>query len=77
MEHMVRQESNMENAHDKVEEIASRKCYEESKAALIRMAQEDIHSFILHCQAKGFSTGIKIGFVVGVFVSLLFYLLTK
>ena len=67
----------MENTHDKVDKIASRKCYEKSKAALIRMAQEDINSFILHCQAKGFSTGIKIGFVVGIFMSLLIYLLAK
>lgn len=77
MEHMEVPENNMENTHEKVEQIIKLKELEKAKLGLVDLATKDIHGFILHCEAHGFSAGIKTGFIIGVFISVFIYLLIK
>lgn len=65
------------DAHKKVEEIESMRLYESAKSELIEMASKDMSRFIMNCEAKGFRIGMKFGFMVGCFISLLIYLLFK
>lgn len=65
------------DAHETVDEIANKKEYEHAKEELIKMAQADIHRFIMSCQTKGFRIGIKVGFWAGILVGLIIYLIIK
>lgn len=63
------------DAHKMVDEIINRKEYEDAKKELIRLAQENIHGFIMNCEHNGFRIGIKVGFLGGLLVGLIIYLI--
>jgi tetrahydromethanopterin S-methyltransferase subunit G len=65
------------DTHKIVDNIASKKEYEYAKSELIKLATEDINTFMLNCQAKGFRIGIKTGFFLGLMVAIIIFLIAK
>lgn len=63
----------METTHEQVERIARKKRIEESSESMRELANKDINLFIQSCRMSGFSSGIKVGFFLGVFASIITY----
>lgn len=65
------------DTHKIVDRLEQKKEFENAKTELIKLAKEDIHRFILNCEAKGFKIGMKVGFMFGLLVGLIIYLIIK
>ena len=62
-------------AHVIVDDIYTKKKNEEARKELLQLANEDIDKFIMTWKTLGFKEGIKTGFLCGLFVVFIIYLI--
>ncbi len=63
----------MDSTHEAVDKIVREKKSEKAKAELLKLANQDIETFILSCRMSGFKQGLKAGFWIGMVVAIIIY----